>query len=276
MKITMNYNRKEYIKEKVNLLRNFIAGGQYKEIDNFFLMQKKSDLKDIESEIINAAYMFSFQSMSINRQVLHNEITKRHCAVLKNISLDTQLKLFFEMKDDFCLDHVNCLKINSKKNTINKLKDNPSFQYLLTNLFSVEKYQEIDAIKDKTKIDWLNTNFNTLTINYVNGSVSGAFTLNLFQKINKPLNNIIFQFTQSKMQYLINNGYKLPTEQEVNCLKKEISESIVNSSVYSHVTVKELDDLVKNETNEYLIITNYFALQSMKNNNENKVVKRKI
>lgn len=274
----MNYNRKEYIKEKVNLLRNFIAGGQYKEIDNFFLMQKKSDLKDIESEIINAAYIFSFQSMSINRQVLHNEITKRHCALLKNISLDTQLKLFFEMKDDFCLDHVNCLKINGKQNTINQLKDNPSFQYLLTNLFSVEKYQEIEAIKNKTKIDWLNTNFNTLTINYVNGSVSGAFTLNLGQKINKPLNNIVFQFTQSKMQYLIDNGYQLPTEKEVNYLKKEISESIVNSSVYSHVTVKELDELVKNETNEYLIITNYFALQSMRNNNENKnkVVKRKI
>ena len=139
----MNYNRKEYIKEKVNLLRNFIAGGQYKEIDNFFLMQKKSDLKDLEATITKVT----------EGKVVFSETVKKSIEMLSKGKKSERLFKKLSTREIEVLRYLNDGKKNKEVAQILGLDEKTISTYKLRLLAKLNVTNLVDLLKKAKDLD---------------------------------------------------------------------------------------------------------------------------
>lgn len=248
-------------------LKKFIFDGEYTEIDNWF---KKFNLsKENENSLIlrmmNDTYLFSFRSLSTNREIINQERLNREVSILKNLRCENQLKLFnVTAIEDLSHKHIEVMKLTKKNKELIRNSNNMAFA--ITDLLNNENFAEIDKIQLMLKMNLLESKIDGVIFHHKQDGSRGTHYFKIKEKIFSPKFNIACIYTEAKKEYLLNKGIALPTIEEVEYLRAKIIDYISsNLNLWRHEDI----DKVNAKYRDY--VTHKFQLDlqnELENNNK--------
>jgi hypothetical protein len=198
--------------------------------------------------IVNSSYFFAFSSSSFDRLLLEKENLKRQLPVLSYFNLAEQLRLLssVSLDRDIKIEHFKILNY-SKESEEDKsliLKD-LGMHHFFTNLFNKEEFNFMDAIEDMLGLDIKTNRKNNIAIHYEDPN-KGAFNLNNKKYNSCPIDDIIFNYSETKAHFLKSKNIELPDFNYVNSLKEKILQEIKESSHFDATYSKKVEDKVDN------------------------------
>lgn len=221
-------------KEDFDMLKYYIQGGEYNEIDNWFKknIKNEKDEDDLMKQIINTTYFFSFSSTSTSAQYVKQEKIKREKSILKNIGIKNKLLLYCPVIiEDLNLEHLDCFDLIKDKKTI---IESSSFIREITKLFNKESFEELDNIEKKLNVDILNLKMSNVYFCHKEKYSTGAFNFNLNEKIFSPMDDIILNYSSEKENYLINKNIEIPNHEYANNICEKMMLIIKNDVYFGH------------------------------------------
>jgi hypothetical protein len=256
-------------------LKNFVGNGDYDEIDNWFkkyqISKKPRVEKDLTLRILNESYFFSFACTPFitNRQEVLDETTKREVAILRNLKCENQLKLFSVASiDDVNYKHFEVIKLTKKNKEL--LKHSNSVCHVITKLFNDEKFSEIDKIESILKFSVLEQNCNYVAFHHREKNSRGVNFFKIDETIFASKYDIVFNYTETKKQYLDEKGISLPTVDEATYLHHKMLKAVnENQGYWRSEDIERVNQAVKS----YKIQKSYLDLNSDLENT-NKISKK--
>lgn len=204
-------------KEDIKKMASHLYKGEYDDVQNWFEFygisptKNPARKKEIINFIFNASYFFSFRSPSFNIQELNRQRKERHFAILKHFSFSDQINILGKIAfdDDIIskeyVDKLNITKPKEIKEDVKKF----DFSYILIKAFNLENFELLDALEEKLKIDVMQLPYSTTVFFYKEKSARGGFTIKAQEPIFTAKNEIIFNYSDAKKEYLESKNLKI-------------------------------------------------------------------
>lgn len=209
----------------------------------------KSLREQLCKHIVNEPYFFSFSSNLFDRYSLQKESLKRELPVLSYFNLKEQLSILSSVSLDksINIEHFKVLNysknIKTDKDTV--LKD-LGIHHLFTSLFNQENFDLMHKIEERLSLDIKSHRMDKIAIHYDYPN-KGAFYLNNKKYNTCPLDDIIFNYSKVKENYLKAHNIELPNFDYVNELKEKILEEIKTSPYFNAQGYnKKVEDKIEN------------------------------